>query len=209
MLVLDVLPLRLELPEPLERLELELLEPLELPEELLVCDVREEPLFELEAAPRRVVVEEPSLLMVVDVVREVPLVLTREVVVVEVGVTLRVGAEVLLPLVLLVRLLLEEVLVLLELLELLLPEVVLVRDELLELFELLVLEVELERLDEPELFPLVAAVRLVEVEPVVVVVCVLDATRFCRSRALLMEAVRLSPEALPALAIRLEKDCSG
>ena len=199
MLVLDVLPLRLELPEPLERLELELLEPLELPEELLVCDVREEPLFELEAAPRRVVVEEPSLLMVVDVVREVPLVLTREVVVVEVGVTLRVGAEVLLPLVLLVRLLLE----------LLLPEVVLVRDELLELFELLVLEVELERLDEPELFPLVAAVRLVEVEPVVVVVCVLDATRFCRSRALLMEAVRLSPEALPALAIRLEKDCSG
>jgi len=198
-LVLDVLPLRLELPEPLERLELELLEPLELPEELLVCDVREEPLFELEAAPRRVVVEEPSLLMVVDVVREVPLVLTREVVVVEVGVTLRVGAEVLLPLVLLVRLLLE----------LLLPEVVLVRDELLELFELLVLEVELERLDEPELFPLVAAVRLVEVEPVVVVVCVLDATRFCRSRALLMEAVRLSPEALPALAIRLEKDCSG
>ena len=199
-------------------------------EELLVWLVRDdEP---VEVVPRRVVVDEPSVFTVLVVVRAEPLELTREVVVVEAGDALRVAAEELVAwlvrleevveLVVLVELVEPEVLEVLELLELLEP---------LELLELLVLvcvvrlvelveleaPVELEFLEalevlEPlellELLVLVCAVRLVEVRLVVVVVVVLEATRCCRSRALLIAEVRLVPEVF-SLAIRLAKDCSG
>ena len=59
-----------------------------------VLEVRE---VEPDASPRRVVVEEPSVLMVLVVVRALPLVLTRDVVVVDAGDTLRVLLEELLP----------------------------------------------------------------------------------------------------------------
>lgn len=164
--------------------------------ELLVLLVRLDPLVEVEAAPRRVVVDEPSELTVLVVVRDVPLVLTRDVVVVEVGVTFRVEVELPVDSVRLVLLVLPEVCVV-RLVEL---ELLVVLEELvfLEVLAELVLLVEL----------LVCVVRLVEVLPVVVVVVLFDATRFCRSRALLISDVRLVPP-LSALAMRFWNDCSG
>ena len=58
------------------------------------------------------------------------------------------------------------------------------------------------------LVPDVWLVRLLDVLPVVVVV--FDATRFSRSRALLIEDVRLVlPDDVFSLAIRFENDSSG
>lgn len=172
-------------------------------------------------APRRVVVEEPSVLTVRVVVRDEPLELTRLLVVVEAGVTrVEDAPELLVPLVreeeLLELLEVPEVLDVLEELELPEPLVVLVLLDELELLVVLVLLDELELLVEPvllellELLELVAAVRLVEV-----VVVVVAATRCCRSRALVIAAVRLEP-AEPLVcalrfsaATRLENDWSG
>lgn len=159
--------------------------------------------------PRRVVVDEPSVFTVLVVVRAEPFVLTREVVVVEAGDTLRVEVLALPEVVEVLEVEVEEV-ELLELLELLVVLLLLVDVEL-------VVPVEpLTRLEVPELVEvlelpaaaLVSLVRLVDVRPVVVVVVVLDATRCCSSRALEIAAVRLEPP-LSALAIRLSKDCSG
>ena len=185
-------------PERLEELEVELVWLVRLEPE--VADVRL--VLELLDEPRRVVVDEPSVFTVLVVVRVEPLVLTRDVVVVLAGLTLRDVDVLPEPVVWLVRL--EEVLevldepVRLELLELL-EELV-----LLELPEVLVVpEVLLD--DEEEL---VWLVRLEEVLPVVVVVLVFGATRCCSSRALLIAAVRLPPEVL-SLATRFENVCSG
>ena len=165
-----------------------------------VADVRL--VLELLDEPRRVVVDEPSVFTVLVVVRVEPLVLTRDVVVVLAGLTLRDVDVLPEPVVWLVRL--EELLevldepVRLELLELLEEPV------LLELPEVLVVPEVL--LDDEEEF--VWLVRLEEVLPVVVVVLVFGATRCCSSRALLIAAVRLPPEVV-SLATRFENVCSG
>lgn len=165
-----------------------------------VADVRL--VLELLDEPRRVVVDEPSVFTVLVVVRVEPLVLTRDVVVVLAGLTLRDVDVLPEPVVWLVRF--EELLevldepVLLELLELLEEPV------LLELPEVLVVPEVL--LDDEEEF--VWLVRLEEVLPVVVVVLVFGATRCCSSRALLIAAVRLPPEVV-SLATRFENVCSG
>ena len=186
-------------PERLEELEVELVWLVRLEPE--VADVRL--VLELPDEPRRVVVDEPSVFTVLVVVRVEPLVLTRDVVVVLAGLTLRDVDVLPEPVVWLVRL--EELLevpdepVRLELLELLEEPV------LLELPEVLVVpEVLLDELEEE----LVWLVRLEEVLPVVVVVLVFGATRCCSSRALLIAAVRLPPEVVSE-ATRFEKVCSG
>ena len=186
-------------PERLEELEVELVWLVRLEPE--VADVRL--VLELLDEPRRVVVDEPSVFTVLVVVRVEPLVLTRDVVVVLAGLTLR--DVVVLPLVWLVRL--EELLEVLEE-----PEE-LVRLELLEVLDELEEPVLLELPDVPEVLDeleeeLVWLVRLDEVLPVVVVVLVFGATRCCNSRALLIAAVRLPPEVL-SLATRFENVCSG
>lgn len=168
-----------------------------------VADVRLE--LELLDEPRRVVVDEPSVLTVLVVVRVEPLVFTRDVVVVLAGLTLRDVVVLPEPVVWLVRL--EELLVLLDALE----ELVLL--ELLEVLDELEEPVLLELPDVPEVLEeleeeFVWLVRLDEVLPVVVVVLVFGATRCCSSRALLIAAVRLPPEVL-SLATRFENVCSG
>ena len=187
-------------PEVLEELEEDFVWLVRLAPE--VADVRLE--LELLDEPRRVVVDEPSVLTVLVVVRVEPLVFTRDVVVVLAGLTLR--DVVVLPLVWLVRLE--------ELLEVLDEPEVLVRLELLEVLDELEEPVRLELPDVPEVLldeleeELVWLVRLEEVLPVVVVVLVFGATRCCSSRALLIAAVRLPPEVL-SLATRFENVCSG
>ena len=168
----------------------------------------------VELSPRRVVVEVPSVLTVRVVVRAAPLELTRLLVVVEAGVALRAGLEEVV----------EEELVEPEVLEELVePEAL---DELDELDVLEVLE-ELDELEvpdvlevlvEPEVPDVLAVVEdVLPVEPELVVVVVLEATRCCRSRALLMGVrVVLVLPVLPddcaarlAAEMRLEKFCSG
>lgn len=158
-----------------------------------------------EASPRRVVVEVPSVLTVRVVVRAAPLELTRLLVVVEAGVTLRVTeAGVSGVLVAVVPLDVLEV-----------PEELVCLVELEELDVLEVLEESdvLEVLEEPDVLEVLEEVDVLEV--VVVVVVLLAATRFWRSRALVISAVRLEPVlpaeacALLAAAIRLEKFWSG
>ena len=174
-------------PERLEELEVELVWLVRLEPE--VADVRL--VLELLDEPRRVVVDEPSVFTVLVVVRVEPLVLTRDVVVVLAGLTLRDVDVLPEPVVWLVRL--EELLEVLD------------EPVLLELPEVLVVpEVLLDELEEE----LVWLVRLEEVLPVVVVVLVFGATRCCSSRALLIAAVRLPPEVV-SLATRFEKVCSG
>lgn len=125
-------------------------------EDVLDCpEVRLAPVFEEEEvrlvevldSPRRVVVEEPSVLTVRVVVRAEPLVLTRDVVVVIAGATRRLE-ELLDVLVWLVRLEEEVALALFELLE---PLELLELLEVLELLELLVALVLLELLELLEL----------------------------------------------------------
>ena len=178
-----------DVPDVRDELELpEVRDELELPDvaavRLVPVEVEDEA-----AAPRRVVVDEPSVFTVLVVVRAEPLVFTLDVVVVLAGLTLR-DVLVLVPLVWLVRLVEVELPVPLdELVLLVVPEVP---------------EVRLVEVEEP----LVWLVRLEDVLPVVVVVVVFEATRCCSSRALLIAAVRLLPEVF-SLATRFENDCSG